>query len=329
VSNNIFFILIKRVASSFIVLFLMISFLFLLLRVSPGDPFQKFISPELSPALAAKVKESFDLDSSLLTQYKSFIINLIQGDLGISYDYRRPVLSVIKDFLPFTILLSATSFIIQICTAFFLALLSVKKINGTLDKIISKSSLVLYALPSFVIGVLLIFLFSETIDLFPASGFRSFDHDSFSFSGRLLDYLLHLVLPVTTLSLGGVAVFFRYLRDNLEDIYNKTFILNLRANGAGEKEIAWKHVIPNAVSPLIAAAGIELGILLSGALITEVIFGLPGMGRLTVNAIFARDYPLIVGCTLVAGILVIISNLLADILKAKIDKRLLFKGILN
>ncbi len=328
-SNRILFILIKRIASSILVLFLMISFLFLLLRMSPGDPLQKFVSPELSPGLAAKVKESFDLNSSVLIQYKSFIFNLVRGDLGISYNYRIPVLSVIKDFLPFTILLSGISFIVQICCAFFLSLISVKKINSGFDKAISKSSLVMYALPSFVTGVFLIFLFSETFDLFPASGFRSFDHDSFSFSGKLLDYFLHLVLPVITLSLGGIAVFFRYLRDNLEDIYNKTFILNLRSNGFSEKEIAWKHVIPNAVSPLVAAAGIELGVLLSGSLITEVIFGLPGMGRLAVNAIFTRDYPLIVGCTLIAGILIIVSNLLADFLKAKMDKRLLLKGILN
>lgn len=328
-SNKILITLIKRIAASFIVLFLMISFLFILLRLSPGDPVQKFISPELSPELAAKVKDSFKLNSSAFDQYKSFIINLAQGDLGISYNYRIPVLSVIKEFLPFTILLSGLSFIFQVFTAFFLALISVKKINSGIDRIFSKISLVLYALPSFVTGVLLIFLFSETIDLFPASGFRSFDHDSFSFTGKMLDYFIHLVLPLITLSLSGIALFYRYLRDNLEDVFNKTFVLNLRANGVGEKEIAWKHVIPNAVSPLIAAAGIELGVLLSGSLITEVIFGLPGMGRLTVNAIFARDYPLIVGCTLVAGILIILSNLLADLLKAKIDKRLLLKGILN
>jgi peptide/nickel transport system permease protein len=307
----------------------MISFLFVLLRISPGDPYQKFISPELSPELAAKVKESFDLNGSTFNQYKSFIINLAQGDLGISYNYRIPVLSVIKEFLPFTLLLSGISFLFQIFSAFFLSLIAVKRINSNLDKIISKLSLIMYALPSFVTGVVLIFLFSETVDLFPASGFRSFDHDSFSFTGKLLDYLLHLVLPAMTLSVGGTAVFYRYLRDNLEDIYNKTFILNLRANGINEKEIAWKHVIPNAASPLIAAAGIELGVLLSGSLITEVIFGLPGMGRLAVNAIFARDYPLVVGSTLVAGILIIISNLLADLLKAKMDKRLLIKGILN
>jgi len=329
VGNRILFILIKRIASSFAVLFLMISFLFILLRVSPGDPSQKFISPELSPELAAKVKESFDLNSSTFDQYKSFIINLAQGNLGISYNYRIPVLAVIKEFLPFTILLSGISFIFQIFSAFFLALISVKRMNSNIDKMISKMSLVMYSLPSFVTGVFLIFLFSETIDLFPASGFRSFDHDSFSFTGKLSDYFVHLILPVITLSLGGIAVFFRYLRDNLEDIYNKTFILNLRANGLSEKQIAWKHVIPNAVSPLIAAAGIELGVLLSGSLITEVIFGLPGMGRLAINAIFARDYPLIVGCTLVAGILIIISNLFADFVKAKMDKRLLFKGILN
>jgi peptide/nickel transport system permease protein len=329
VQNKILFTLIKRIAASIIVLFLMISFLFILLRLSPGDPVHKFISPELSPELAEKVKDSFKLNSSAFEQYKSFIINLARGDLGVSYNYRIPVLSVIKEFLPFTILLSGLSFIFQVLTAFILALISVKKINTGAERSISKMSLVLYALPSFVTGVLLIFLFSETIDLFPASGSRSFDHDSFSFAGKIMDYFTHLVLPLITLSLSGIALFYRYLRDNLEDIFNSTFVLNLRSNGVAEREIAWKHVIPNAVSPFIAAAGIELGVLLSGTLITEVIFGLPGMGRLTVNAIFARDYPLIVGCTLVAGILVILSNLCADLLKAKMDKRLLLKGILN
>jgi peptide/nickel transport system permease protein len=131
----------------------MISFLFLLLRISPGDPLQKFVSPELSPGLAAKVKESFDLNSSVLIQYKSFIFNLARGDLGISYNYRTPVLSVIKGFLPFTILLSGISFIVPNFCAFFLSLISVKKINSGFDKAISKSSLVMYALPSFVTGV--------------------------------------------------------------------------------------------------------------------------------------------------------------------------------
>jgi len=147
-----------------------------------------------------------------------------------------------------------------------------------------------------------------------------------SFGAQVFDYIVHLILPVITLCLGGIAVYYRYLMDNLEDIYNKPYILNLRAAGLKEKEITLKHIIPNAISPLITVTGIDLGLLLSGALITEVIFGLPGMGRLTVTAILTRDYPLVLGCTFTAGVFIIIANLAADIIKAKIDKRLI-KGI--
>ena len=147
-----------------------------------------------------------------------------------------------------------------------------------------------------------------------------------NFAAQLFDYIIHLVLPVITLCIGGIAVYYRYLRDNLEEIYNKPFVLNLRASGVSEKEITLRHVIPNAVNPLITVTGIDLGLLLSGALITEVIFGLPGMGRLTVTAILTRDYPLVLGCSFIAGVFIIISNLAADIVKAKIDKRLI-KGI--
>ncbi|MHB1686715.1 MAG: ABC transporter permease [Ignavibacteriaceae bacterium] len=321
-------LLFKRIFTSAIVLFLLISFLFFLLRLSPGDPSLKFISPDLSPKLAAKVRESFNLNSSLVDQYKTFIINLVRGNFGISYTYRIPVLSVIKDYLPFTLIFSSISFLIQIFAGFFLALVSVKKINGAFDKTISKLSLIVYAIPSFVLGVSLILVFSSALNLLPSSGLSSFDSGSFSFFQRLSDYAVHLVLPLITLSLSGVAVYYKYLRENLEDVYNKTFVLNLRSNGFTEKGITRKHVIPNAINPLISVAGVELGLLFSGALVTEVIFGLPGMGRLTVNAILLRDYPLVVGCTFVSGVLVIFSNLVADLIKVKLDKRLL-KGVLN
>lgn len=321
-------VLIKRVSTSLVVVFLLITFVFFLLRISPGDPSQKFISPQLSPELAKKVKESFNLNSPLFVQYESFIVNLAQGNLGISYDYRLPVSSVIGEYLPFTLVFASLSFIIQVLSGFLLALVTVKKRNGLLDKTISKTSLAVYATPSFVIGVILIFLFSEQLHLFPSSGLRSFDAGSFSIFQSFTDYLNHLVLPLITLSLPGIAVFYKYLRDNLEDVYNKQFVVNLRSLGFTEKEIARKHVIPNAVNPLISVAGIELGILFSGALITEVIFALPGMGRLTINAILTRDYPLVTGCSLVAGFLIILSNLAADIIRANLDKRLI-RGSLN
>ena len=321
-------ILIKRILSSLLVLFLLITFLFFLLRISPGKPYQKYISPELSPKLSSLVKESFNLNSSLPDQYKSFVINLMRGDFGISYTYRIPVIDVIMKYLPFTLIFSFISFIIQLFIGFFLAVISIKKINGFWDKTISKTSLALYSIPSFVIGVSLIFFFSDLLKIFPSSGLNSFDFNSYNFLGKLEDYTIHMILPLITLSLGGIIVFYKYLYDNILEVYNKSFVENLRMHGLTEKEITRKHIIPNAISPLISVAGVELGLLFGGALITEVIFSLPGMGRLTVNAILSRDYPLVVGCTFIAGVLVIITNLFADIIKAKIDKRLV-KGIIN
>ena len=326
--NETLKILLKRIVSSLVVLFLLITFIFILLRVSPGDPSDKFISPELSPQLIAHVRDSFNLNSSILVQYEAFIVNLCKGDFGISYSYRMPVLSVIIDYLRFTLIFSLVSFAIQIGLGFLLAIISFQKVNGFIDKMFSKLSLVVYAIPSFVIGVFLIYIFSATLNILPSSGLRSFDSADYSFFQSFFDYARHMILPLATLSLGGIAVFYKYLRDNLEDTYNKPFIMNLRANGLDERTILLKHIIPNAMGPLIAVAGVELGLLFGGALITEVIFGLPGMGRLTINAIFSRDYPLVIGCTFVSGVLVILSNFIADLLKAKIDKRLI-KGILN
>ncbi len=317
-----------RVFSSLLILFFLITFLFFLLRISPGGPEQKFISPQLKPELMQSVRESFNLDKPVYQQYSSFLINLVKGDFGVSYNYRKPVFDVIMDYLPFTLSFALIVVVIQLLLGFLLSFISISKINSRTDRFISKFTLLLYSIPTFVAGVFLIYIFSEKLNIFPSSGLKSINYNEMNFAAQFFDYLIHLLLPVITLSLGGVAVYYRYLRDNLEEIYNKPFILNLRASGLSEKEITLKHIIPNAVNPLITVTGIDLGLLLSGALITEVIFGLPGMGRLTVTAILTRDYPLVLGCTFIAGVFIIITNLAADLLKAKIDKRLI-KGILS
>ena len=180
----------------------------------------------------------------------------------------------------------------------------------------------------FLLLVSSLFLFSLSSLIFFHPPAPALDSSEFSFLARLIDYAYHLTLPIIALSLIEIAIFYKYLRDNLEDVYNKLFVLNLRANGVSEKNILLKHIIPNAINPLITIAGIELGILLGGTLIIEVVFGLPGMGRLTIEAIFERDYPLVIGCSLVISFLIIFSNLLADIIKAFLDKRLL-AGSLN
>lgn len=327
-NKKLFVIILRRFLSSILLLFLLISFIFILLRIAPGDPVQKFISPDLSPELADKIRESFQLNGSIFEQYFLFLGNIVKGDFGISYNYRLPVLTVIWDYLPFTLIFASISFIFELLISYFLALKVAKNFGGRFDKLVSKISFMIYSIPSFVLAIILIFIFSVTLNLFPSSDLTSIYFDDLNFWEKGLDYITHMILPVLTLSLGGVVVFYKYLRDNIESVYGKSFVIKLRADGMSETEILRKHVIPNALGPVISVAGVELGFLLSGALITEVIFGLPGMGRLTVNAIMLRDFPLVVGCAFISGVLMIFSNLIADLIKVKIDKRLL-KGMLN
>jgi len=318
----------RRIISSVITLFLLITFIFVLIRLAPGDPSQKFLSAKFKPELEQKIKSSFNLDRPIPEQYFSFVTNVFKGDFGFSYNKKLPVLSVIWQYLSFTLVFASISFIIQIIFSFYLAIKSMRHSGKQLDNVITKLSLFIYATPTFVLGVFLIYLFSVQWDLFPSSGLKSLDFDSFSFIGQLGDYFMHLTLPLITLSAAGIALFYKYLKDNLEEVYQQDFVLFLRSSGTDEKTILKKHVIPNALRPLISIAGIELGILLGGTLITEVIFGLPGMGKLTIDSIYSNDYPLIIGCTFTAGALMILSNIVADIVKMKIDKRLI-KGLVN
>jgi peptide/nickel transport system permease protein len=313
--------ILKRIASSILVLLLLVTFIFILVRLAPGDPTQKFLSPQLNPQLAEKVTKSFGLDQPIHLQYFSFVVNLFSGDFGISYNYRQPVFKVVKEYFLFTLIFSTISFIIQLLLGYLLAKYSFSKEGKLVDRFFSKISIILYSIPTFVIGLILVYIFSVKLDLLPTSGIKSIFHDDLSSVERLRDYFIHLILPMITLSLAGITVFYKYLRDNFDSIKNSPFIINLRANGISEKEIFKKHVLPNAIQPLISIAGIEFGILLGGALLTEVIFSLPGMGRLTISAILNRDFPLVIACSFIAGLMMIISNLFADIIKIKMDKR--------
>ena len=321
-------ILLIRLLSSLVVLFLLISSIFILLRIAPGDPVLKFVSQEFSSELADKVRLSFHLNGSISDQYLAFVRNMISGDFGISYNYHLPVLSVIGNYLLFTLLFSSICFTVQIVFSYKLAITVYNKKGRLLDKALSGIALVAYSIPGFVTATILIYIFSIGFHILPSSGFTSINFDELSMLEKIFDYLKHLVLPVATLSLSSMVIFYKYLRDNFDTVSKKSFVIFLRTLGLDENEILKEHIVPNSVGPLISVAGVQLGMLLSGSLITEVIFGLPGMGRLTVNAILLRDYPLVVGCAFISGVMVILSNFIADLLKAKIDKRLL-KDILN
>lgn len=322
------YLILKRLLSSLLILFLVITLVFVLIRISPGDPTQKYISPKLNPELAQEVRKSYGLDESITIQYLNFIKNIFTGDFGISYEYRIPVLKVISKFLPLTMLLAFLSIILQLLLGYFTALFSVRRKNCLIDKVFRKSSVIFYVTPGFVLGLILIFIFAVQLDIFPSSGFKSFYFDELSFFGKIKDIAAHLVLPLLTLSTPGAALFFNYFREGIEDVMNKDFILYLKANGLSDKIIFRKHILPNSIKPILSVAGIELGFLLSGTLVTEVIFSLPGMGRLMMSSILSRDFPLVIACAFVSALFIIISNFVFDLIKVKIDRRI-WKEILG
>jgi peptide/nickel transport system permease protein len=320
--------LFNRFFSSLLTLFFLVSFLFIIIRLSPGDPTDKYISAKLGSKLSERIAEKFSLNQPVTDQYLSFVSNVFSGDMGVSYNYRLPVFEVIWKYFSFTLVFASISFILQMSLSIWLALWVIKKSKKWLDNFVTNSSFFIYSIPAFVLGVALIYVFSVSFNLFPISGLRSIDYDNLPYFSQVLDKIHHLVLPMITLTAAGVALFYKYIKESMDDVLQQTFVTNLRASGVDEDIILRKHVIPNALRPLISVAGVELGILLGGALITEVIFSLPGMGRLTVDSIFSRDYPLVIGCVFTAGAVMIVANFLADIIKLKIDKRLT-RGILN
>ncbi len=319
-TNGIKFI--KRLSSYIFTLFLLVSLIFILLRLAPGDPTLKFISPVMSPLLSENVKHSFALDRSVAEQYFYFIKNILSGDFGISYNYRIPVTEVISGPLTFTLIFASISFSIQVSFSFLLAFLIKKIRGGFLDRLLSRLSFFIYSIPTMIIGLVLVYFFSVKLNILPSSDLHSMDFNDLSVIEKILDYFSHLILPLLTLSIPGALLFYSYLRNSIETTYQKNYVLFLRANGTDEKTIFKKHVIPNSIGPLLSIFGTELGILLSGALITETIFSLPGMGRLTVTAILTRDYPLVVGSVFISGVFVLLANFLADTIKVKFDKRL-------
>ena len=320
--KNFLKLFLRKLLSYAITLCLLVTFIFFIIRITPGDPAAKYISPQFNKELADNVRASYNLNEPLLSQFGAFLGNALSGNFGISYEYHQPVFSVVKNYLLFTVLFALTSFLIQFAAGTGIALYVTKRRGSRFEKIFDSLSLAVYSLPTFLIGVILVYIFSIKLNIFPSSDLYSPDFSSKSIFEKIFEIISHSILPLLTLSIPGIVIFYRYAKENLTAALNKSFVTYLRSNGMGEKEIYRKHILPNIMPQLISLSAVELSILLSGALITEVIFNLPGMGRVTVTAIMQRDYPLIVATTFLAGVFVLACNFAGEILRGIIDRRI-------
>ncbi|MBM4175919.1 MAG: ABC transporter permease [Ignavibacteria bacterium] len=317
----------RRIFASAVMLIALITIVFFLVRLVPGDPTHQYYSPKLGSELADRVKVQFGLDQPVHVQFLKWFGNLAAGDLGYSISFRKPVIDVILTALPVTLTLAVLALIFQMFLGILFGTLAGANPNSKLDNTINIGSLVIYCAPSFLIGLFLIYFGSVKLGLFPTSHLHSTEYEDFSAVNQFLDFLHHIFLPVLTLTITSAAFTTRFVRESLSNVLSQPFITALRSTGMGERKLVLSHALPNSLLPLITLLGIEIGSLLSGALITETIFSLPGLGRLTVDAIFSRDYPLVIGCTLISGFLVITGNFIADMLHAKLDARVSFETI--
>lgn len=319
--KNLLNLVVRRLLISFLMIFLLILVVFFMMHVLPGDPFQQYYSPKLGNELAEQIKSKFGFDRSISVQFLKWMENIMSGDFGFSIVYQKPVIVLIRESITITLSISLSSFILQILLTIPLGLFLLKHSGKKIDFMIDKFALIIYSAPSFVVAIVLIYFGSILTNLFPSSQLFSYNYYEMSTLEKILDLLHHLTLPILTLTITSMSFSIRYLRQNLIEASNQGFVIALRASGIPEKILREKHILPNALISYITILGLEIGSLLNKTLITEIVFSLPGIGRLMVDSIFSRDYPVIVACVMISSLMVIVGNLIADLLISKFNPK--------
>ncbi len=291
---------------------------FFMIHLAPGDPTQIFISPQVKPEDLAIIKENLGLNKPLIIQYLIWLKNIFQCNWGYSFITGQPVFTMIAERIPATLLLMGSSFILTFLITIPLGIFSALK-KGTLwDTLITLLAFAGMSMPTFWLAMLFILFFALQLGWFPTSGMTDF-------SGNPFSVVSHLVLPVTVLTLGSLAGLIKYQRNSMLQVLDQLYIKSARARGLPEKTVIWKHALKNSLIPIITIIGLSLPGLFGGAVITEQIFGWPGMGSLGIQAIFQRDYPLIMGEIMFSSILIILGNQLADFLYTLVDPRIRYE----
>jgi peptide/nickel transport system permease protein len=297
---------------------------FVLVHLAPGDPISAALDrPGVTEAVRQQWRESFGLDKPIGEQYLRWVGNVARGDLGWSFSHRLPVRDVLLDALPRTLLLVGLAIAFSFALGIYAGLLQAERAGGTRDRWIGRVLLLLYSVPDFWLGLVVLLLFAYKLPIFPAGGIVDpVLHDYLPFGGRLLDRLRHLVLPVATLTVLTAALIARYQRASIVAVLPSDWMRTAMAKGLSWRDAVRRHALRNALLSTITLAGLSLPALAAGAVFIEKVFAWPGMGLATVNAVAARDYPLVTAGVLVISIAVVIGSLVTDVLAAMADPRI-------
>ena len=313
--------LLKRIAQSLVIILLLIVINFFLIHLAPGDPVYYLAGQSGDEQYYQLIRAKFGLDQPLTTQLWVYLAGVLRGDLGFSLSYQQPVSAVIFARVPATLLLILSAILLASVGGVLLGVEAARRENSFYDRAFNTLALLGHSVPSFSIGHLLLLFFALYLGLFPAQGMVSANQNSTGIA-YFLDLLYHLALPSLTLAIVQLAQIMRLTRTAMLDVLNENFISTARAKGLSERRVLYVHALRNALLPVVTIIGSDLGMLLSGAVLIETVFAYPGLGRLTLEVLAARDYPVLMGLFLLISIAVTAMNFVTDIIYPLVDPRI-------
>ena len=295
---------------------------FLLIHAAPGDPASVLAgqSGAADPQFLAQLRHEFGLDQPLSTQLWLYVSAVLRGDLGVSHRQGRTVASLIGERLPATLLLTGVAFVFSLAAGVAMGVAAARRVGTVMDSALTALALVFYATPIFWVGLMLVLVFSVWLNWLPSFGMASVGAPLHG-GAAALDLAAHLVLPALTLGLFYMAVYARMTRSAMLEASSQDYVRTARAKGATEGRILRRHVLRNALLPVVTLAGVQAGQLIGGSVLVETVFAWPGIGRLAFDALLARDYQVLLGVFLATSVLVVLCNLAADLLYLLIDPR--------
>ncbi len=313
--------IIRRLWQSLALILLLIAINFFLIHLAPGDPVTLLAGQSGDEKYYEFIRAKFRLDQPLTTQLWIYYQNILRGDLGYSFNYQQSVAAVVFSRLPATLLLMMTALLLSALGGIFFGVQASHQAGSLTDRSITLFTAIAYAIPTFCLGQLALLVLSLHFNLFPAQGMMSANRELHG-AARWLDILEHLALPAVTLAVMQSAMIARLTRTEMVKALSEDYILAARARGLPESRVLYGHGLRNAILPIVTILGNDLGAMLSGAVLTETVFAWPGLGRLLLDSIAARDYPVLMGIFLLASTGVVIANLLTDLIYFRLDPRL-------
>ncbi|MBD7989433.1 ABC transporter permease [Ochrobactrum sp. Sa2BUA5] len=312
----------KRLIGSIFVLLIVIIGCFLMLETAPGDAVDAYaVSFGGDAAAIAEMRARWGLDQSIWHRLGAYLASLVQGNLRWSVSFNRPILNVIFERLPNTLLLMGAATALSFAVGSALGIVAGAKPGSFRDRFLSVASLVLYAIPGFWLALVLVILFSIRLRWLPSSGIETIASGKEGWA-RAIDIARHLVLPVVSLALIYLALYLRVMRASMADIWRMDFVRALKARGISRPRIVLRHVARNALLPLVTMLGLQAASMLGGSVVIESVFAVPGLGRLAQEAVASRDTPLLLGVILTSAIMVIFVNFIVDLLYLWLDPRI-------